>query len=78
MTPQAGDPQAGDPQAGDPQAGDPQADRVPGAAYAPRLTNVTVSSAVRAVGLFGDGAKATVPVPEQGTVIVVGMYFFTK
>jgi hypothetical protein len=39
--------------------------------------NVTVSFAVLAVLLVGDGTNSIVPVPEHGTVMLVGMSFFT-
>jgi hypothetical protein len=42
------------------------------------LTNVTGNFADLAVELGGEGAKTTVPVPEHGTVMLVGIFFGTK
>ena len=40
--------------------------------------NVTGSTADLAVELVGDGRNTTFPVPEHGTVMLVGMFFGTK
>jgi len=42
------------------------------------LRNVTGNFADLAVELVGEGAKTTVPVPEHGTVMLVGIFFGTK
>jgi hypothetical protein len=40
--------------------------------------NVTGSTADLAVELVGNGRNATFPVPEHGTVMLVGIFFDTK
>ena len=40
--------------------------------------NVTGSTADLAVELVGEGRNTTFPVPEHGTVMLVGMFFGTK
>ena len=42
------------------------------------LRNVTGNFADLAVELGGEGAKTTVPVPEHGTMMLVGIFLGTK